>query len=86
MTLRYEVVITETALAEVEAIGAYIAADHPLNAVRFVDRLLRAIKSLGTMPGRCPLAPEGAIRRVATRNLIVGTASTGSSSRWSVRP
>lgn len=68
----FEVHITDTAWDDLRALAAYIAADQPVNAARWLDRLLGSIESLSMMPNRCPPAPEGPLQGVPTRSMIVG--------------
>ncbi len=72
MPRTFEVHITDTAWDDLQAIAAYIAADQPVNAARWLDHLLELIETLSTMPERCPPAPEGPLEGVPTRNLTVG--------------
>lgn len=56
----YRVIITEQALARIDEQTAYIAveANAPLNAARWLSRVLAAADTLESMPRRCPKAPE----------------------------
>lgn len=58
--MTYRVIITEQALARIDEQTAYIAVDGtaPLNAARWLSRVLAAVDTLGSMPRRCPKAPE----------------------------
>jgi plasmid stabilization system protein ParE len=48
----YKIIITPEALANLEAIHEYIAADSPDNAARMIERILDAAHSLEDMPQR----------------------------------
>ncbi len=52
------VVISDTAEAELEKIGDYIAKDSPRRAVTFIDELQEAALSLGEYPEAYPLIPR----------------------------
>lgn len=58
--MSYRVVITEQALARIDQQVAFIAVDAeaPLNAARWLARVLAAAEMLESMPRRCPYAPE----------------------------
>ncbi len=58
--MSYRVIITDQALARIDEQTAYIAveAEAPLNAARWLSRVLAAADTLGSMPRRCPKAPE----------------------------
>lgn len=65
------VVWTARALADVEAIGDYIARDNPNAAERWVTRLLKAAQRTGAMPFAGRRVPEVArddVREVVVRN------------------
>jgi hypothetical protein len=56
--MAYTVHITLTALLEIEKRSACIRTEAPLGAVRWFERILKAIDSLEDHPERCSLAPE----------------------------
>lgn len=58
--MKYRVVITEEALQRIDEQVRYIAqaAQAPLNAERWLNRVLAAAEELAHMPMRCPIAPE----------------------------
>lgn len=55
---RYRVLFAPEAREEALAAAEYIAARSPLNATRWYEGLERTLKTLGSMPCRCPVAPE----------------------------
>lgn len=56
--MHYEVFLSEPAEAEAQAAFLWLARFSPDFAGQWYDGFLRAIASLATFPGRCPLAPE----------------------------
>ena len=54
----YRVTLAPRALDDLDEIHATIAARNPLNAGRFVERIIEQIDRLATLPGRFPNAPE----------------------------
>ena len=58
--MRYAVDLTDEAWAKIRAQAFYIAeeAGAPLNAVRWLERVLDAAETLETSPRRCALALE----------------------------
>lgn len=56
----YRVLFAPEARDEALAAAAYIASHSPLNAARWYEGLERTIKTLSSMPRRCPVAPESA--------------------------
>jgi plasmid stabilization system protein ParE len=71
--LSYRVLITEQALARIDEQAAHIAVDAgaPLNAARWLSRVLAAAETLESMPRRCPRAPEDGHRPFEIRALSV---------------
>ena len=72
--MRFEVRPTETALEDVNIIRRWIA-EHgaPLNAERWVERLLVTLTKLEKRPTRCRLAPEDEdIEEAEVRQLLFG--------------
>ncbi len=45
-----EIVWAPRAIADLESLAEYISRDSPVNASRFVSRLLQRVESLGTQP------------------------------------
>ncbi len=68
----FRVAIQPDAAAEIDDIAAWIAAGSPVNAERWIERLLEQIQGLCRYPRRCPLAPEDAYFREEIRQLICG--------------
>jgi|SRR5262245_63055246 plasmid stabilization system protein ParE len=68
-------VFTDSAQAELEAIGDHIARDSPLRAETFLEELLESCRALGEMPMRFPVVPRlatlGIRRRVHGNYLIL---------------
>src|SRR6266850_642608 len=58
--MKYEVVITAMALAEVQEAYDWLVERAPHAADRWRESLLQAVRSLESFPKRCGLAPEGA--------------------------
>lgn len=69
----YTVVIPGPIEAKVLEQARYIAVEgqSPLNAGRWLDRVLLAVESLSTLPKRCPLAIESAFRPYEIRSLNI---------------
>lgn len=70
--LRYHVEVSEPAEREIEGAQDWIAADSPEAAERWADELYDTLRSLQTMPARCPLAPENGGRAEEIRQLLYG--------------
>ena len=64
------VVITDAAYADMEAIGAFIRPHNPQRAVSFVDELFARCKELGDMPKAYPLVPR--YERFGIRRRVYG--------------
>jgi len=65
-----KVVVTTTAEADLDEILRFIALDNPAAARKFVAGLRAKIKTLATMPERCPIAPEDGIDGIEIRHLL----------------
>lgn len=68
------VVLTETAMADLVAIGRHIATDNPQRAKTFVAELESRCHELGTMPKAFALVPRhehGGVRRRPYRNYLI---------------
>lgn len=74
---RYQVKITEKALADMEAIYNYIASNlqSPDTAMRQYDRIAGAIDSLDTFPERCKLLDSEREHSQGMRQLLVDNYS-----------
>ncbi len=70
--MKYKVVITPTAEANLNEIHRHIALDSPAAARKFLTGLRGKIKTLASMPNRCPLAPEDGLAGMEIRNLLYG--------------
>ena len=64
-----EVIWTEPALAELDAIADYIALDKPSAARRFVQRVFSSVEQLAEFPGSGPRIPE--LPKSVYRQLVV---------------
>ena len=68
------VVVSEAALADLEAIGDFIAQDNPVRAVSFVDELLDSCLALADRPKAHVLVPRyerHGIRRKVHGNYLI---------------
>ena len=72
--MTYAVRLTDQTRAAIRAQARYIAVDGhaPLNAARWLDRVMDAIESLEHFPHRCALAPENDKRPYEIRKINVG--------------
>lgn len=70
--MKYEVVITPTAETNLGEIHRYIALDSATAARKFLVGLRGKIKTLASMPERCPLAPEDGLDGMTIRQLLYG--------------
>jgi plasmid stabilization system protein ParE len=66
-------VLTVDAQGDIDRIHSHIAAEHPLNAARFVARLVNEIRSLERLPERHPLALERSKHGFTLRQLVVAS-------------
>jgi plasmid stabilization system protein ParE len=55
---KYSVALSDSAIFEIEAITDYIALDSIPNAINWHDNIKDKIRSLDSMPERCPIADE----------------------------
>lgn len=70
--MKYRVEFSDQARADLSNIFAWIAADSPEYAVRWVATLEAASQSLEVSPERCPVAPEDIeFEDVEIRHLVV---------------
>lgn len=67
----YRVRLRQLAFEDLLEIRAYIARNNPLNAERYVDRILAHVDRLATIPNMYPRAPTR--RRFRLRQLLVGS-------------
>jgi plasmid stabilization system protein ParE len=70
--MKYQVLITPMALAEVQEAYEWLLDKAPRAADRWRESLLKAIHSLETLPKRCGLAPESDHFRREIRQLLHG--------------
>lgn len=70
--MSYKVVVTPTAEANLDEILRFIALDSPTAARKFIAVLRTKLKTLATMPKRCPLAPEDGLDGAEIRHLVFG--------------
>ncbi|HRX86539.1 MAG TPA: type II toxin-antitoxin system RelE/ParE family toxin, partial [Phycisphaerae bacterium] len=67
----HQVVITDEALLDLEAIAEFIRVSSPANAARVCNTLVDAIDSLRYMPTRCRRVGASRKRRTSVRALSV---------------
>jgi toxin ParE1/3/4 len=68
--MSFRIIVTPTAEANLDEILRFIALDNPVAARKFLAGLRAKMKTLATMPQRCPLAPENGIDGVEIRHLL----------------
>ncbi len=76
-----EVFLTDAAVADLESIGDWIAADSPAMALAFVDLLRERCLQLGEMPLAFPVVPrfeKWNVRRRPVGDYLVFYRATGS--------
>jgi toxin ParE1/3/4 len=76
VSAKYRVEITPTAEQDIEDIWFYIAEESPENATVFVLALEEQIRTLESLPERCPLSPENELLNRGYRHLINGSYRT----------
>jgi len=69
---RYKIETLASANDEIENIIDYIALDSIVNALNWYDNIKEKIRSLETMPERCPKAPENELANFTIYHLIIG--------------
>lgn len=71
--MKYRVIITDDALADVHDYLVYIAQEKqmPLTAQKWWKKALAAIEMLSTFPHRCGYAPENDLSKLTLRMLRV---------------
>lgn len=72
MIYHFSVIIQPTAEDDLENAYLYIAQESPKNALNWFSQMQSEIRSLETLPFRCPLAPENNVFDQEIRQLIVG--------------
>lgn len=70
--MKYQVVVTAMALAEVQEAYDWLAQRAPQAAERWRESLLQAAESLESFPKRCGLAPESTHFQREIRQLLHG--------------
>lgn len=70
--MTYRVVVTPEAEQDLDELFRFVALDNPAAARKFVDGLRRRVKTLGSMPKRCPRAPEDGLDGLEIRHFIHG--------------
>ena len=71
--MTFRVLATAAALHDAVEIGGWVASKGaPAEAVRWVEGLILAFRSLAEMPERCPVAPEDDEFEERIRHLILG--------------
>src|SRR5688572_11385413 len=68
--MKYKVVVSPTAEADLDDIFRFIAHDNPTAAGKFVAAVRSKMKALAQMPARCPPAPEDGMGGLEIRQLI----------------
>lgn len=69
---KYRVEILHSATNEIDDITDYIAKDSIPNALTWYDNIKEKIRSLNTLPERCPKALEDELADFTVYHLIVG--------------
>ena len=70
--MAFSVQVSARAQADIDAALTWAAAQAPLTAQRWYNRLLAAVQTLQSMPARCPLAAEAADLGIELRELSFG--------------
>jgi plasmid stabilization system protein ParE len=70
--MKYEVVVSDPAQADIEQAYQWLLERTPLNAPKWHDGLLDKLQTLEANPLRCPLAPEDNESSEEVRQLIYG--------------
>ena len=70
--ITHRVLITATALADLQRSFLWLSQRAPQAAERWRDSLLKAVQTLESHPHRCPLAPESDWFDGELRNLLYG--------------
>lgn len=70
--MRYKVVLSLRADADLDQAFEWIAADSRRNAIRWYNTCINAINSLALFPKRCPLAPESDAFDIEIRQRLFG--------------
>ena len=70
--MTYTVVVTTEAEGDLDQVFRFVAFEKPDAARQFVTGLRRRLKTLASMPRRCPRAPEDGLDGLEIRHLIHG--------------
>jgi plasmid stabilization system protein ParE len=70
--MTYRVVVTSEAEQDLDQLFQYVAHDNPAAARKFVAGLRKRLKTLASMPRRCPRAPEDGLDGLEIRHLVHG--------------
>ncbi|MGE4351477.1 MAG: type II toxin-antitoxin system RelE/ParE family toxin [Bdellovibrionales bacterium] len=68
--MKFAIKITNEASADLDGVFEYIFSKSPVQAEKFVDALLGKVRTLSSMPKRCPVAPESYGKALGIRHLI----------------
>lgn len=74
--MKYRVVVTENAKANLRSYYSHAAGRAPLTAERWLNRFHKALAALGSNPERCSLAPENEVVASEIRQLLFGKHSS----------
>lgn len=71
--MKHRVILQEGAIQAIEKHARYIAEEcqAPLNALRWLEKILHSVDTLEEFPHRCPYAPENDSRDYVIRMLVV---------------
>ena len=69
---QYQVIILPSAERDIGEAYEWLAGQDAESAIRWYNRLLEVILSLGMFPERCPLAPESEFFNVEIREIFHG--------------
>jgi toxin ParE1/3/4 len=76
MPAKFRVRITRTVERDIEEAWSFIAEDSAEEAEKFIHRLEEQVKTLESLPERCPLIPENEILGTHYRHLLHGNYRT----------
>ncbi len=71
--MKYRVILQDDAIRAIEKHARYIAQEQqaPINALRWLEKILISVDTLEQFPHRCPYAPENDHRDYVIRMLVV---------------
>lgn len=70
--MTYRVVVTSEAEQDLDELFRFVALDNPAAARKVVAVLRKRVKTLASMPKRCPRAPEDGLDGLEIRHLVHG--------------